>query len=73
MKNTELNPHQVFEHFQGFQDDLLVAELLHVQLEEVVHGEVEQRLPGHVVVDEEVRVRVDDVVQTWNYQEREKS
>ena len=40
-----------------------MSDLLDVQLVEVVDGEVEQAAPGHVVVQEEVRVRQDAVVQ----------
>ena len=35
---------EVAKKFKGLEDDLLVAELLDVQLVEVVHSEVEQAL-----------------------------
>ena len=41
-----------------------MADLLHVQLVEIVDGEVEQAAPCHVVVQEKVRVRQDAVVET---------
>ena len=40
-----------------------MADLLHVQLVEVVDGEVEEAAPGHVVVQEKVRVGQDAVVE----------
>ena len=43
-----------------------MADLLHVQLVEVVDGEVEEAAPGHVVVQEEVRVGQDAVVEALN-------
>ena len=54
--------HQIFQQFERLQDDFLMSELLHLQLVEVVHGQAEQGLAGHVVADEEVGVRVDDVI-----------
>ena len=57
---------EVAKKLKGLEDDLLVAELLDVQLVEVVDSEVEQAAPRHVVVQEEVRVRQDAVVETWN-------
>ena len=35
---------EVAKKFKGLEDDLLVAELLDVQLVEVVHSEIEQAL-----------------------------
>ena len=62
--------HQVFEQVQALQDDLLVSHLLHLQLVQVVDGEVQETLAHHVVVHEEVGVRVDAVVQTCKKQSK---
>ena len=40
-----------------------MSELLHVEFVEVVDGEVEESVAGHVVVEEEVGVRQDHIVQ----------
>ena len=50
--------------FQAFENDFLMAHLLHVQLVEVVDGDVEQTAAGDIVVDEEMTVGKDWIVQT---------
>jgi hypothetical protein len=49
--------YEVFKMFKAFQNDFLMAHLLHVQLVEVIDGDVEQAAAGNIVVDEEMTVR----------------
>ena len=51
--------YEVFKVFQAFENDFLMPHLLHVQLVEVVDGDVEQAAAGDIVVDEEMTVGED--------------
>jgi hypothetical protein len=42
---------------KAFENDFLMSHLFHVQLVEVVDGDVEQTTAGDIVVDEEMAVR----------------
>ena len=57
---------EVLELFQGFADDLLMADFLHAQFVEIRYAEVQEALTGHVVVEEVLRVREDRVVHAFN-------
>ncbi len=56
--------------FKAFQNDFLMAHLLHVQLVEVIDGDVEQAAAGNIVVDEEMTVRKNWIVQTCGKQRK---
>jgi len=49
---------------KAFENDFLMSHLLHVQLVEVVDGDVEQTAAGDIVVDEEMTVRKYWIVET---------
>ena len=48
---------------EGLKDDLLVADLLNLQLVEVVYRDVQESPPGDVVVQERVCVGINRIVQ----------
>ncbi len=49
---------------KAFENDFLMSHLFHVQLVEVVDGDVEQTTAGDIVVDEEMAVRKYWIVET---------
>jgi hypothetical protein len=49
--------YEVFKVLKAFENDFLMSHLLHVQLVEIVDGDVEQTAAGDIVVDEEMTVR----------------
>ena len=54
---------EVAKKLKGLEDDLLVADLLNLQLVEVVDRDVQKSPPGDIVVQEGVRVGINGIVQ----------